>query len=78
MHFFDDPMTPHNIDRCYALYKGDELLSIGTLKEIETATGKSRSWLRYMLFPRYSRRLDSRLCKGKNALRLVVLTEDEE
>ena len=71
-------MTLHDTDRCYALYKGDELLSIGTLKEIETATGKSSSWLRYMLFPRYSRRLDSRLCKGENALRLVVLAEDEE
>lgn len=63
-------------NNCYALYKGDYLLSIGTLSEIQKETGKSREWLRYMLYPRYTRRLEARASKGRNALRLIHIDSD--
>lgn len=48
---------------CFALYKGDDLLAFGTLSEISVKTGKSMAWLRYMLYPHYTKRLKERNSK---------------
>lgn len=61
----------------YALYKGDGILAIGTVPEISAATGKSKSWIRYLTYPRYQRRLASRKRSSANALELVELKEEQ-
>lgn len=63
--------------REYALYKGESLLASGTVPEISTATGKSKSWIRYLTYPRYQRRLASRKRSSENALVLVELKEEQ-
>lgn len=42
-----------------------------------TATGKSKSWIRYLTYPRYQRRLASRKRSSANALELVELKEEQ-
>lgn len=59
---------------CFTLYKGDDLLAFGTLSEISAKTGKSMAWLRYMLYPRYTKRLKDR--NSKVPLVLVPAEED--
>ena len=56
----------------YALYKGDEFIADGTIKEISERTGKSVSHLTYMTYPTYKRRKDC-----GNRLQMYVLEEEE-
>lgn len=54
----------------YAIYKGDEFIAIGTIKELAEKTGYAESTLRYCTHPA-SRRHN----KGS---RLVVFAVDDE
>jgi len=53
----------------YAMYKGDELLAMGTIKEIATEMGITVETVRYMTSPAHRKR-----CKGHNH-REVFLVE---
>ena len=48
----------------YALYKGDEFISLGTIKEISNETGMTEGALRQLLSPSYLNRIiDKNKCK---------------
>lgn len=57
----------------YALYKGDELLSVGTLEEISYQMGVSEDSLSFYGSPSYARRTSE-----TNGRRLVKLEHDFE
>lgn len=54
----------------YAIYKGDEFIAIGTIKELVKKTGYSETTLRYCTHPASKKRN-----KGN---RLVVFAVDDE
>jgi len=58
----------------YALYKGEEILSIGTIKEIAEELNILPDTVRFYKTNTYKNRLSKR--KVKNARELVVLDED--
>ena len=60
--------------REYALYKGDNFITIGTIMEISIETGKSIDFLRWMTYPTYEKRSRN----GKKRLKLVLIEDDEE
>lgn len=59
-------------NRVYALYKGDDFITTGTIQEISDETGKSVDFLRWMTYPTYKKRSEN----GKNRLQIVCLDED--
>lgn len=56
--------------KIYALYKGDEYVTDGTLEELAEKTGKKLASLKFMTTPSYHSRI------GDKALRLVSLGEE--
>lgn len=60
--------------REYALYKGDNFITIGTIRQISKDTGKSVDFLRWMTYPTYEKRSEN----GNNRLKLVRLDEEED
>lgn len=56
--------------KIYALYKGDEYITDGTLRELSRKTGKKEATLKFMTTPSYEGRI------GEKALRLVCLGEE--
>ena len=56
--------------KIYALYKGDEYITDGTLEELARKTGKKEATLKFMTTPSYVSRI------GDKALRLVSLGEE--
>ncbi|MFS0784765.1 hypothetical protein [Bacillus sp. 1P06AnD] len=58
--------------RIYALYKGEEFVAVGTIREISTETKKTIDFLLYMTYPSYRKRIQ----KSKKRLNLILL-EDE-
>ena len=56
--------------KIYALYKGDEYITDGTLRELSKKTGKKEATLKFMTTPAYEGRI------GEKALRLVCLGEE--
>ncbi|HFF1838848.1 TPA: hypothetical protein ACGBET_003567 [Bacillus cereus] len=61
-------------ERLYALYKGEQFVTEGTLPEISAVAKKSIDWLRYMTYPAYDKRCNDSIKR----LRLVPLDDDEE
>ena len=59
----------------YAMYKGDECLAIGTVREIAEQMGVREETIYYYLSKTYERRLDNR--KTRNP-RIVIRIEDDE
>lgn len=57
----------------YAMYKGEELLHIGTAAEIAKARGVKVNSIRYYKTPTYRKRVEKR----KNARNYITLTELE-
>ncbi|WP_234708550.1 hypothetical protein [Bacillus mycoides] len=60
--------------RGYALYKGEQFLSEGTILEISKKTNKSLNGLRYMLTAVYLERCGDSMKR----LRLISLDDDED
>lgn len=60
--------------RVYALYKGDDFITEGTLREISEETGKSISHLKFMTYPSYEKRCG----ESNRRLRLINLDDEEE
>lgn len=58
----------------YALYKGEEILAIGTIKEIANELNISPKTVSYYKTPRYQRRLANRNCGG-NVRELISLDD---
>ena len=58
----------------YALHKGDELLSVGTIREIAEEMMIEEKTIRFYGNPTYLRRRK----KGKNYRYLIKLEEDDE
>ena len=63
------PEAEENPKKIYALYKGDEFISEGTIEEISQETGKTVKTLEFFTYPAYKKR-----CKpnGKR-LRMILL-----
>ncbi|WP_410988466.1 hypothetical protein [Bacillus cereus] len=61
-------------ERLYALYKGEQFVTEGTLPEISVAAKKSIDWLRYMTYPAY----DKRCTNSVKRLRLISLDGDDD
>ena len=59
----------------YAMYKGDELLHIGTIDEIAKAHGVLKETIRFYATPTYQRRIAKRK-KARNYI-VVFKLEDE-
>jgi len=57
--------------RIYALYKGDEFVSEGTIREISKRTNKTVDFLRYMTYPIYEKRC------GDSMKRLKLIPLDD-
>lgn len=57
--------------RIYALYKGEQFITEGTIREIHRETGKSINFLRYMTYPIYEKRCGN----GLNRVRMVPLDD---
>ena len=60
-------------DRIWALYKGDELISLGTVDEIAEETGKKFERLMFMTSPSYKSRNDV-----GNRLQMYEIGDDED
>ncbi|CAK1221953.1 hypothetical protein [Fructobacillus evanidus] len=59
-------------DRIWALYKGDEFITSGTIYEIAEATGKRFDSLMFLTRPAYKKRKDF-----GNRLQIYEVDEDE-
>ena len=59
----------------YALYKGEEILSIGTIKEIADKLGVLQSTINYYKTDAYINKISKRK-KSKNARILIYLEDD--
>lgn len=65
-------MMGYKIDlKEYALYKGDMLLGVGTIKEISESTGIEKGKIRRLLYPSYVKNC------GSNARVLIELEVEE-
>lgn len=60
----------------YALYKGDELLIIGTIKEIAKHEGVKVDTIKFYKTPVYKKRVESR--KRSKAPKILVSLDDED
>lgn len=58
------------MSKCYALYKGEELLHIGTLTEIAEKEGVKQETIKFYSYPTYKKR-------GKSENRRTVVCLDE-
>lgn len=61
--------------REYAVYKGDELLAIGTAEECARALGVQERTILFYTYPTYQRRLKKRKASD-NVRHVVELTDD--
>lgn len=61
----------------YALYKGDELLAIGTIPEIAKELGLKKDTVAYYKTQAYQNRLKRRNALNGN-VRILISLEDEE
>ena len=52
----------------YALYKGDELLSIGTIKELAKEFGVGERSIKFYMTPTYKKRTSER--KGRRLVKI--------
>ena len=58
--------------RIYALYKSDQFITEGTIREISRVTNKSIDFLKYMTYPIYEKRC------GDSPKRLRMVSLDDE
>lgn len=63
--------------REYAMYKGEELLHIGTLDEIAEAHGVKRDTIFYYSMPAYRRKRE-KTSKDGNYITVIKLDSDEQ
>jgi len=61
----------------YALYKGDDLLGMGTAKELAELRGCNISSIRYLGSPAYRRKIEKR-GNSWNTLALILFDEEDD
>jgi hypothetical protein len=59
----------------YAVYKGDEFICLGTVKECATYLGVKRSTIKYLLSPAYLKRIEKR--KESKETLIAIKVDDE-
>ena len=60
--------------KIYAVYKGEEFITTGTLRELAAYFGIKQQTIKFMTTPAYKRR-----CKdGKNRREVFLLDDDDE
>ena len=59
----------------YALYKGENILAVGTIPEIARETGKSIGLLRHIRYPCYKKRIADRKQNKGGSLEMVELED---
>ena len=59
----------------YALYKGEKILSIGTIEEIAKELGVRKETIYFYKLPVYKKRVDER--KNKKSFRILVPIDEE-
>lgn len=57
--------------RIYALYKGEQFIAEGTIREISRETGNTIDFLKYMTYPIYKKRS----ANSKNRLKMISLVD---
>lgn len=62
----------------YALYKGDELLAMGTIEEIAKQIGVKRETIVFYKTPAYKNRLKRRNTPYDNQRFLIPIDDEEE
>lgn len=62
----------------YALYKGDDILAIGTIPEIAKEMGVKRDTIAYYKTQAYQNRLKRRNALNGNVRRLIPLDDEED
>lgn len=65
-------------NRQYALYKGDDFITSGTMREIADKTSKTFDHIYFMSSPAYKRRTEARRLKRgiTNSLEPIEIEED--
>lgn len=58
----------------YVLYKGDELIGVGTLQELEACTDIRASYIKFCSYPSYQKRVE----KLKRPLLAFKIEEEEK
>lgn len=66
----DCPIMKRNT---YILYKGDEVIAVGTMASIAQKLGVKKETIKYYSMPAYRRK-----CRGNNSRTLYKVVEDEE
>lgn len=61
--------------RIWALYKGEDFITEGTIEEISKATNKTINHLKFMTYPVYEKRVESR---GNNDKCMRMISLDDE
>ena len=59
----------------YALYKGDNLIAVGTIPQIARETGKTVNLLRHVRYPCYKKRIAGRKQNKGGSLEMVELED---
>ena len=59
----------------YVLYKGDEVVCVGTAAELAKRLGVMKSTIYHYSTPAYHRRVKGRMDGGKDAVRVVRVDE---
>lgn len=57
--------------RIYALYKGEQFIAEGTIRQISRETGKTIDFLKHMTYPIYEKRCGN----GVNRLKMISLDD---
>lgn len=57
----------------YAVYKGENMLAVGTIQEIASELNIKEESVRFMRSPAYARRLAKRKDRGENCRVIVAL-----
>lgn len=65
-------------DRVYAVYKGDDFLQLGTVKELAKYFNVLENTIRYLSYPVNIKRADGKTKTGKDKKRKIAIIIEEE
>lgn len=75
MYYRDKGGITMSKENCYALYKGDKFIDLGTIKELSERLGMSKSTLWFYTSNAYKTRSQK---KNSNNLRILIKIEEIE
>jgi hypothetical protein len=62
----------------YAVYRGEEFMCVGTLKECAESMGVKPDTIRYYLRPAYQNKIAKRKRSSGNVITVIRLDEDDD